>query len=131
MKKILVIEDDKEIRIILCSLLAKFGYYAIEAANGKTGLELAYSEIPDMIISDIYMPEIDGYDVLRNIRGNPETSEIPFIFLSSLETQASKNLGQRLGVNDYIVKPFDPHNVLDTIERNFVDQLSISELIKE
>jgi DNA-binding response OmpR family regulator len=122
MKKILIIEDDKPIRDIISMYLQMEGYLVIEAENGAQGFDFARLNVPDLIISDIMMPVMDGFDTLQKIRNTPETSHIPFIILTALETRAAKRLGEELGANEFIVKPFRPKELLETIRNKLAIQ---------
>ena len=114
--KILIIEDNSDVRENLCEILALSGYEAISATNGKQGVEKALSETPDLILCDIMMPELDGYGVLRILSKNPHTEHIPFIFLTAKTEIADMRKGMSMGADDYIMKPFDDVELLDTIE---------------
>src|SRR5437016_6521034 len=87
-KKALIIEDDAVIRANILDLLDAEGYETLAAPNGRVGLELAMEKRPDLIICDIRMPEVSGFDVLKGIRASPETRAIPFIFLSAAADRA-------------------------------------------
>jgi CheY-like chemotaxis protein len=127
MKKILVVEDNKDIRENIAELLELSNYQVLMAANGKLGIEEAIAEKPDLILCDIMMPELDGYGVLHMIQKNPELQNTPFIFLSALGEKAEIRKGMSLGADDYITKPFDPTDLLNTVER----RLKKAELIKQ
>lgn len=114
--KILIIEDNLDVRENLSEILVLSGYDTITAANGKTGVESALREIPDLILCDIMMPELDGYGVLRILSKNPATAYIPFIFLTAKTEMSEMRKGMTLGADDYITKPFDDVELLDTIE---------------
>lgn len=115
MKTILVIEDEPDIRDSLQDLLELEGFQAITAQNGTTGIELAYHHRPDLILCDIQMPDIDGYAVLSNLRQNPETATIPFIFLTAHQTWLNMRQGMNLGADDYLVKPYSPRDLMRAI----------------
>ena len=114
--KILIVEDNHDVRENLSEILALSGYHTITAVNGKQGVERALAEIPDLILCDIMMPELDGYGVLRILSKNPLTENIPFIFLSAKTELLDIRKGMTLGADDYITKPFDDVELLDTIE---------------
>ncbi len=119
MKKILVIEDQVEIREILVEMLTTEEFNITEAENGLVGIKLANSELPDLIICDIMMPEIDGYEVLNRLRKNPDTEIIPFIFLSAKSSQIDVRQGIELGADDYLTKPFTRAELLGAIAARF------------
>lgn len=118
-KKILIIEDNEDIRDSSVEILELAGYEVLEADNGKIGVELAQQHIPDMILCDIMMPELDGYGVLYLLSKNRETSNIPFIFLTAKAERADMRKGMDMGADDYLTKPFDDMELLNTIESRF------------
>ncbi len=114
--KILIIEDNKDVRENLEELLILSGYQVQTAENGKQGAARAMETIPDLILCDIMMPELDGFGVLRILSGNPVTMDIPFIFLTAKTEKEDFRKGMGLGADDYITKPYDDVQLLDTIE---------------
>lgn len=114
--KILIIEDNEDVRENLSEILTLSGYDTITAANGKDGVEHALKDHPDLILCDIMMPILDGYGVLRILSRNPATSNIPFIFLTAKTEMIDMRRGMTLGADDYITKPFDDVELLDSIE---------------
>lgn len=116
MKKILVIEDNKEILENTAEILELSHYVVATAPNGKIGVEQALSQKPDLILCDIMMPELDGYSVLHMIQKNPELQSTPFIFLTAKTEREDVRKGMSLGADDYITKPFDPTDLLNTVE---------------
>jgi CheY-like chemotaxis protein len=114
--KILLIEDDEAIRGIVSSFLAAKNYIVVEAVNGREGLFFAENNFPDLVISDIMMPVMDGFEVLEKLKANPQTTEIPFIFLTSVNNPSAKRLSQELGASDFLQKPFQPKALLKVIE---------------
>ena len=118
-KKILIIEDNADIRESSVEILELAGYEVLEADNGKTGVEIAQQQLPDMILCDIMMPELDGYGVLYLLSKNEETANIPFIFLTAKAERADMRKGMEMGADDYLTKPFDDMELLNTIESRF------------
>lgn len=114
--KILIIEDNHDVRENLSELLSLSGYETQTAANGKLGVEAALAQTPDLILCDIMMPEMDGYAVLRILSKNEATASVPFIFLTAKTELTDVRRGMTLGADDYITKPFDDVELLDTIE---------------
>jgi len=114
--KILVIEDEMEIRSNLLELLSLEGYEIMGADNGVTGVIGAMEFCPDIVLCDVMMPELDGYDVLRSLRQEPKTALIPFIFLTALADKGDLRQGMDLGADDYLTKPFTCAEVLSAIE---------------
>ncbi len=119
MKKILLIEDNFEVRENTNEILSLANYNVVTAENGKIGVELAQSEKPDLIICDIMMPELDGYGVLHILSKNEETAVIPFIFLTAKTEKVDIRKGMNLGADDYLTKPFDDTDLLNAIEARF------------
>ena len=115
MTTVLLIEDNKDIRENTEELLILRGFRVVSAVNGKSGLELAREEGPDIILCDIMMPEVDGYRVLTELRQNPETSSIPFIFLTASVERKEVEKAFGMGVQGYIRKPFADSELFDTI----------------
>jgi CRP-like cAMP-binding protein/CheY-like chemotaxis protein len=116
MKKILLIEDNPDVRENTSEILTLANYEVITAENGKIGVDLAQKHIPDLIICDIMMPELDGYGVLHILGKKPETASIPFIFLTAKTEKADIRKGMVLGADDYLTKPFDDTDLLNAIE---------------
>ncbi|GAB1544141.1 hypothetical protein NUACC21_68170 [Scytonema sp. NUACC21] len=118
MKKILVIEDEPQVRenIQLVLELSDCDYKTIVAENGSVGLQLAKSELPNLIICDIMMPELDGYGVLKSLQQNLATESIPIIFLTAKADRGDLRQAMELGVDDYITKPFTPEELLKAVE---------------
>jgi CheY-like chemotaxis protein/anti-sigma regulatory factor (Ser/Thr protein kinase) len=115
MSKILVIEDDINVRENILDLLENEGFNIIEANNGLVGLQLAQAEIPDLIICDVMMPELDGYEVLKALRQRPETAIIPLIFLTAKSEKNDFRQAMEMGADDYIFKPFTRKELLAAI----------------
>ena len=115
-KTILLIEDNNEVRENTAEMLELADYKVITAENGKIGVELAKKNKPDLVICDIMMPEMDGYGVLFMLGKNPDTSGIPFIFLTAKAEKSDIRKGMELGADDYLTKPFDEMTLLNAIE---------------
>ncbi len=116
MKTILLIEDNEDVRENTAEILELAHYDVLTAENGKIGVDKAKSEKPDLIVCDIMMPELDGYGVLYLLSKDPETSSIPFIFLTAKAEKSDMRKGMNLGADDYLTKPFDEMELLDAIE---------------
>lgn len=116
MKKILLIEDDVVLRENTSELLELFNYQVVSAPNGKIGVEVAKEVLPDIIVCDIMMPELDGYGVLQALTQNATTQHIPFIFLSAKTERKDVRRGMDLGADDYITKPFSEDELISAIE---------------
>ena len=115
MTKILVIEDDQLTRDIILNLLFLREISAIAAADGRAGLQLAKEIIPDLILCDVRMPELSGYDVLAALRQDSTTATIPLIFLTAETNRDAIERGQQLGANGYLNKPFTTAELLSAI----------------
>jgi signal transduction histidine kinase len=115
MKKILVIEDEQVVRLNILKMLRSEGFEVLAAENGAVGVELAQSHLPDLVICDILMPELDGYGVLTALRQNSVTASVPFIFLTARAEHSDLRLGMNLGADDYLTKPFTRAELLGAI----------------
>lgn len=116
MKKILVIEDDNLLSENISLLLNLSGYQVFCANDGKSGIETALKESPDLILCDIKMPNLDGYSVLHIMNNHPKTATIPFIFLSGSNELESLRKGMTLGADDYLIKPLNEADLLNAIK---------------
>lgn len=130
MKTILLIEDDTALRENTAELLELSDFTVVTAPNGKIGIEKAEREIPDIIICDIMMPEIDGYGVLEAMAANEKTAHIPFIFLSAKTEHKEIRRGMDMGADDYLTKPFDEEELLSAVESRLA-KASILEMRKK
>ena len=115
MIKILVIEDEVLLRANTVQILAFEDFHTIEAENGLLGVQLAQEQLPDLILCDVMMPELDGYGVLVALRQNPLTSTIPFIFTTAKASYADLHQGMELGADDFLSKPFSADELLAAI----------------
>jgi|SRR5665647_229503 len=127
MKKILLIEDNEDIRENTAEILEMSNYRVFTAKDGKEGVEVALREIPDLIICDIMMPELDGYGVLHILQRNNDTRNTPFIFLTAKTERMDFRKGMELGADDYITKPFNGTELLNAAE----SRLKKVDLLKE
>jgi CheY-like chemotaxis protein len=119
---ILIIEDDTAIIENLVELLQEEGYKPIAATSGKDGLVLARSFMPDLILCDISMPEMDGYQVLEEIREDAQMVDTPFIFLSAKSDKIDIRRGMNLGANDYLAKPCRLRDILEAISSQIANR---------
>jgi two-component system, sensor histidine kinase and response regulator len=115
MTRVLIIEDDTLIRGNIAEALSYEGFAILEAENGRIGLQMARDYLPDLIISDVMMPEMDGYEVLTHLRSDPGTASIPFIFTTARIDQSSRRQGMDLGADDYLTKPFAVQELLSAV----------------
>lgn len=116
METILLIEDTSDILENLTEFLEMEGYTILVANNGKKGVELARAFIPDLIICDVLMQEMDGHEVLRLLLATAKTHDIPFIFSTSMSEKFDKTQSLELGADDYIVKPFELETLLKMVK---------------
>ncbi|MBW6484381.1 MAG: response regulator [Vicingaceae bacterium] len=115
MGKILVIEDEKNIRDTLAEILVLNGYNVECAFNGINGITKAIEMKPDLVLCDVMMPELDGWQTVEAFRLNPELYYIPFVFISALSTMQDFRKGMNLGADDYLAKPFDIKELLQIV----------------
>ena len=112
-KKILIVEDHRDSREALKALFEAFGYQVIEARNGREGLQTAISTQPSIILMDIMMPEMDGFDAARRIRAIPELARVPIIAVTAME--GARELALQAGMSDYVRKPVDIRGLLNKV----------------
>lgn len=116
MRKVLIIEDSDDIREGIVEILDMAGFETLAAKNGKIGVDLAIKNVPDIILCDIMMPELDGYGVLYLLQKNPNTASIPFIFMTAKAERSDMRKGMEMGADDYLTKPFDDVELFNAIE---------------
>ncbi len=129
MKKILLIEDNLELLENTAELLELAGYDVITAENGKSGVEKARENFPDLIICDIMMPELDGFGVLHLIQKTPDLKNTPFVFLTAKTERSDFRKGMEMGADDYLMKPFTEMELLNAVESRFKKSSLIQEQI--
>lgn len=115
MKKVLVIDDQSDVLMIIGETLKYHGFATLLAGDGETGIEMARRERPDLIICDVNMPNLDGYETLTRLRQDENTATTPFIFLSGAVERPSVRLGMELGADDYLTKPFLPSELMAAV----------------
>ena len=130
-KKILVIEDDHSLLENISTLLSEENYKVATAENGRDGLKIAADEKPDLIICDIMMPEINGFEVLEILDKEKLLRDIPFIFISAKTERADFRMGMELGADDYIFKPFRAEELLNAVAKRLNKFENIKNFIKE
>ena len=116
-KKILIVEDDPDLVYVLQRLVGLLGHDTLVAKTGKEAVKTATSKLPDLIILDIMIPELDGFEVSRRIRGNQETQGIPIIAVTALTAYKDKQKCFQSGCNEYIPKPLIPTKLASTVEK--------------
>ena len=114
--KILIVEDDINIRELISFNLKNIGYNIMEADNGITAIKTINTQHPDLILLDLILPGIDGYEVCRQVRGDKEISNTPIIMLSAKNEEFDRVLGLELGADDYIIKPFSMREMLARVK---------------
>ena len=114
-KRILVVDDQEDLRGVLRDLLTGSGYTVIEAADGAAGVAKAKSDRPDLILMDIQMPVIDGYEATRLIKGDPALNPIPIVAVSSFAMKGDEEKARAAGCDHYVTKPYSPMQLLRLI----------------
>ncbi|MCL5055047.1 MAG: response regulator [Firmicutes bacterium] len=125
LKKILIVEDEDGIRAFVKAYLESEGFKVLEASNGKEGLDMVLKEIPDLIITDIMMPVMDGIEFFKEVRKLPEAKDLPVIMLTVKDEFNDIKYAYLLGVEEYITKPFDPSLLVSRIRQVFASEKSV------
>lgn len=131
MQKILIIEDETNVRENLKEILEDAGYIVISATNGKEGLNVLSVDVPDLILCDIMMPEMDGYQLLESIKDNKEFNEIPFLFLSALSTDGEIRKGMNMSADDYITKPFRKKDLVSSVKARLEKRKKLDDYVDD
>ena len=118
-KKILAVDDERHIVRLVQVNLERAGYEVVTAFDGKDALEKVASEQPDLVVLDVMMPYMDGFEVLQNLRKNPNTRELPVIMLTAKAQDADVFRGWQSGVDCYLTKPFNPMELISFVKRIF------------
>ena len=116
-KKILIIEDDPATSRLVSYSLNHEGYEVITAPNGLDGVRKARTEKPDLIILDVMLPGMDGFEICHRLRSEPETVKLPVLMFSAKAQEADKDTGLRVGADDYLVKPAAPSDIVNRVEK--------------
>lgn len=124
-KKILIIEDDRSAARLAQYTLMQAGYDVLLAYDGFEGLSKAINQVPDLIILDIMLPGIDGYEVCVRLRERSETSSLPVLMMSAKAREEDKETGFRVGANDYLPKPVEPSVMLERVKSLISDSHQI------
>ena len=122
MKHILLIEDNEDLRENTAEILELSNYKVSTAPDGKTGIEIALQNKPDLVLCDVLMPVLNGYDVLHILNEHTELTGIPFIFLTAKSEKIDYRQAMEMGANAYVIKPFTESELLDTITRQLNDR---------
>ena len=112
MPRILVVDDDKQIVRLVQSYLEQIGNQVLTAYNGETALQVIRRERPDLVVLDLMLPNRDGWEITRTVRGDPNLATLPIIMLTARVDDTDKIVGLELGADDYITKPFNPHEMV-------------------
>jgi two-component system cell cycle response regulator DivK len=120
-KRILIVEDQEDNRKILRDVLSSAGYDVIEAVNGEDGVKLAHSERPDLILMDIQLPSIDGFEATRQIKGSTVLKSIPIIAVTSYALSGDQAKARAAGCDGYVSKPFSPRELLARVREYLPD----------
>jgi two-component system cell cycle response regulator DivK len=121
-KRILVVEDQEDLRGVLRDLLGSSGYNVLEAVDGRDGVAKALSERPDLILMDIQLPVLDGYDATRQIKADPNLKATPVIAVSSFAMKGDEEKARAAGCDDYVTKPYSPMQLLRIIRGYLQEQ---------
>jgi len=115
--RILIVDDDPMIRRLLQVNFRLEGFDVDVAGRGEEALELASAVRPDIVVLDVSMPDMDGWEVMGRLRDNPETASVPVVFLTARTGQREQEKAQQLGADGYLVKPFDPGELVQVVQR--------------
>ncbi len=116
-KKILFIEDEKDMLEMVRFRLEQEGYEVICASDGHDGLEKAHKENPDMVLLDLMLPKMDGYEVCRRLKSDEQYKKIPIAIFTARAAEKEEKLGYECGADEYITKPFEPENFINRIKK--------------
>ncbi|MEO5603723.1 MAG: response regulator [Cyclobacteriaceae bacterium] len=117
MKTALIIEDNLDIRENTTEILELAGYKVVSVTNGREGIQAAVTTTPDIILCDIMMPEVNGYDVIKELKKNPQTAKIPFIYVTASAERKEVKLAMDMGADGYVRKPFDVRELMEIIDQ--------------
>jgi two-component system sensor histidine kinase/response regulator len=125
MHNVLVIDDSDDVRETVVTTLEHYGFTARDARNGLRGIEMAMQETPDLIICDVRMPDMDGFQTLAAIRDVPAIANVPFIFLTAAIDKSDIRRGMGSGADDYLTKPFTPEELLEAVATRLARQAEL------
>jgi DNA-binding response OmpR family regulator len=123
-KKILIVDDDPDVRTLYRLVLHQEGLDVVEAESGQEALDIIRGNAPALVLLDIMMPDMDGYEVCRRLRADPKTAQLPVLMFSAKGTGADRNTGLRVGANDFIVKSAGPRALVARIRSLLSDPAS-------
>ena len=113
--RILVADDEPDVRELIVYRLRRAGYEVLEAPNGEAALALALEHIPDLVVADVMMPRVDGYELTRQLRASEQTRRVPVILLTARTQEADVAQGFDAGADDYLKKPFSPDELVQRV----------------
>ncbi|OGO25022.1 MAG: hypothetical protein A2144_14940 [Chloroflexi bacterium RBG_16_50_9] len=116
-KKILIIEDDPATLRLVDYSLRHEGYEVVKASNGLEGIRKVQSEAPDLVILDVMLPGLDGFEICHRLRAEPMTAQLPILMFSAKAQEIDKNTGAKVGADDYLTKPADPAEITSRVAR--------------
>lgn len=116
MSKILIVDDSPTEIHVLSTILESNGYQIVTADSGESGVEVAKAELPDLILMDVVMPGLNGFQATRQLKKEPSTSHIPVVIVTTKDQETDKIWGMRQGAKDYLTKPVDEGNLINTIQ---------------
>lgn len=119
---VLITEDNPKNRKVFKDILSVHGYISIEAVDGEEGYKMAKEHKPDLIVMDVQLPGADGYEVTRRLKSEDDTKDIPIIIVTSFAMAGEENEARAAGCNDYITKPINIHQFIETIKKYLPDQ---------
>jgi len=117
MPRILVIDDSPTMLYMVTEMIAQGGHETITASNGEQAICMAVNQQPDLVLLDVILPKLNGYEVCRQLKSTPQTADIPVVMITSKSKDKDRKWGIEQGADDYITKPFDADDLLDVIER--------------
>ena len=117
-QSILVVEDDKEINELIGAYTEIAGFEYRPALDGTTALREAHARLPDAVVLDLMLPDIDGFEICQRLKGDSDTKHVPVIILTALGGEANRQKGQACGAAEYLLKPFDPDRLMQTLSRH-------------
>jgi two-component system alkaline phosphatase synthesis response regulator PhoP len=115
MTKILIAEDEPDIRELVAFMLRFAGYEVVAASNGEEAVQTALREIPDLVLMDVRMPRMTGYDACRVMKANPDLRDVPVVFLSAKGQESEIQTGLQAGAEEYLLKPFSPAELTNRV----------------
>lgn len=127
-KRVVYVEDELEMIDLVRLILGRKGYEVIGADGGREGLDTIRKELPDLVLLDLMMPDMDGWDVYQQMKAEPSTRSIPVIIVTAKAQNIDKVLGLHIArVDDYISKPFSPQELIDSVEKVLAKRLSVED----